>query len=143
MIEAGYWGLFFASFLAATILPFSSEAMLVAMLLAGGNVTTCIVSASVGNWLGSMTTYALGYIGDWRRISGWLKVKKESTDKYLGLAQKYGAWLGLFVWLPGIGDVIAICMGLMRTPVIYSMVLILIGKVVRYWIMAYLTLKVV
>lgn len=141
MTEVGYLGLFVASFLAATILPFSSEALLVAMIAGGFDTMATVVVASLGNWLGSMSTYALGYIGDWKRIERWLKIDPSKTEKYLNVTHKYGSWLGLVVWVPGVGDVIAICMGLLRTPVLWSTILILIGKFARYAVLAYLTLK--
>ncbi|MCQ2211235.1 MAG: DedA family protein [Paludibacteraceae bacterium] len=143
MEEAGLLGLFIASFLSATILPFSSEAILVGVLYAGFDVLGVIVVATLGNWLGSMSSYALGYVGNWQRIQQWLKISEEKTLKYNSLTQKYGFWLGLIVWVPGIGDIIAVCLGLMRTPILRTSVMIFVGKLFRYAIIAFMTIKMV
>ena len=74
LIEYGYIGVFIASFLAATILPFSSEVVLTGVLLAGSAYWPCMVAATLGNFLGGMSCYWLGMLG-----------KVESIDKYLNL----------------------------------------------------------
>ena len=140
MIQIGYWGLFVASFLSATIVPFSSEAVLLGMIVAGFDPVLTTIIATLGNWLGSMFTFWLGYVGNIERIEKWLRISKEKTDKYKAVTKKYGAWFGLLVWVPIIGDVLAVCMGLVRTPVVMSMILILIGKAVRYSIWCYMSI---
>lgn len=143
MIQIGYWGLFVASFLSATIIPFSSEAVLLGMIVAGFDPVLTTIIATLGNWLGSMFTFWLGYVGNIERIEKWLRISKEKTDKYKAVTKKYGAWFGLLVWVPIIGDVLAVCMGLVRTPVVMSMILILIGKAVRYSIWCYMSVYAV
>ncbi|MCP4214907.1 MAG: DedA family protein, partial [bacterium] len=76
--DYGYLGLFAGSFLAATIVPFSSEALLSAMIYMGYDVTVCVTVASIGNWLGGMSSYFLGYLGKLEWIEKYLKVKKAS-----------------------------------------------------------------
>jgi len=61
--EYGYLGLFLASFLAATVLPFSSEVVFAALISAGMDVWGCILTASLGNALGGATCYGVGRIG--------------------------------------------------------------------------------
>ena len=143
MTELGYMGLFVASFLSATIVPFSSEAVLLGMIVAGFDPVLTTIIATLGNWLGSMFTFWLGYVGNIERIEKWLRISKEKTDKYKAVTKKYGAWFGLLVWIPIIGDVLAVCMGLVRTPVVMSMILILIGKAVRYSIWCYMSVYAV
>lgn len=143
MIQIGYWGLLVASFLSATIVPFSSEAVLLGMIVAGFDPVLTTIIATLGNWLGSMFTFWLGYVGNIERIEKWLRISKEKTDKYKAVTKKYGAWFGLLVWVPIIGDVLAVCMGLVRTPVVMSMILILIGKAVRYSIWCYMSVYAV
>lgn len=141
MLDFGYFGLFVASFLAATIMPFSSEVALSTMIILGADVWLTILFATLGNWLGSLTTYALGYVGNLDRIEKWFKVSREKTNRFRKFAERFGAWLGLIVWLPIVGDVIAICMGIIRTPIIFSSITILIGKFLRYVALAYLIVK--
>lgn len=68
LLNLGYFGLFLGSFVAATVVPFSSDVQLVAMLAAGGNVWFCVVVATLGNWLGGLTSYWLGWLGKWEWI---------------------------------------------------------------------------
>ena len=61
--EWGYFGLFLASFLAATILPFGSEVVFAALVAAGFDIWTSVVIATIGNSMGGMTCYWLGSFG--------------------------------------------------------------------------------
>jgi len=61
--ELGYLGLFLASFLAATVLPLSSEVVLSVLLLNELNPALLVSVATVGNVLGAFTNYALGFWG--------------------------------------------------------------------------------
>ena len=45
---------------------------------------------------------------------------------------KYGAWAALLTWLPFVGDLIAIAMGLMRVNPWWTLLLMFIGKLARY-----------
>lgn len=141
MTEVGYLALFISSFLSATVLPMSSEAVVVAMIIGGFDVMLTITVATIGNVLGSMTTYWLGYIGDWKRISRWIGITSDKAERFMSHTQKYGAWFGLLVWVPAIGDVIALCLGLLRISFWESTVMITIGKAARYIVLAYLTIK--
>ena len=76
LIEYGYIGVFIAAFLAATILPFSSEVVLSGVLLTGASYTLCITAATLGNWLGGMTCYWLGLLGKKEWIIKYLKLKE-------------------------------------------------------------------
>ena len=71
LIEYGYIGVFIASFLAATVLPFSSEVVLTGVLLAGAAYWPCMIAATLGNFLGGMSCYWLGMLGkvEWIEIS--------------------------------------------------------------------------
>ena len=75
--QLGLLGLFIGSFLAATVIPFSSEVLLIALLSAGANITSAIFVATIGNWLGSVVTFYMGYFGKWKWIEKYFKVKHE------------------------------------------------------------------
>ncbi len=128
----GLLGLFIGTFLAATVLPFSSDALYVAVLAATENPVGCLVVGTVGNWLGSVVTYWMGRIGRWEWIEKWFRVKKETLEKQKAKVDRYGVWLALLAWVPVIGDVIAIALGFYRTRPWATMFLLLVGKFARF-----------
>lgn len=136
-IEYGYIGLFLASFLAATILPFGSEFVFVGLIAAGLDPWLCVIIASVGNWLGGMTNYYLGKLGKMEWIEKYLKVKREKVEKMHRWLEGKGAIMGFFSFLPIIGDVIAIALGYMRANVYVVNVSMFAGKFLRYVLIMY------
>ena len=135
----GLLGLFIGTFLAATILPFSSDALYIAVLAATKDPIGCLAVGTVGNWLGSVVTYWMGWIGRWEWIEKWFKVKQETLEKQKVKIDKYGVWLALLAWIPIIGDVIAIALGFYRTRPWATMFLLLVGKFARFllWNLVY------
>ena len=81
--ELGLLGLFLGNILAATIVPFSSDALYIAVLAATRETAACFVVATIGNWLGSLVTYGMGRLGRWEWIEKWFKVKPETLEKLL------------------------------------------------------------
>lgn len=137
LIEYGYIGLFFAAFLAATILPFGSEFVFVALIAAGLDGWTCVVVASIGNWLGGMTNYYLGRLGKTEWIEKYLNVKKEKIDKIQHWLQGKGAAMAFFSFLPFVGDVIAIALGYMRANIYIVNISMFAGKLIRFVLIMY------
>ncbi len=134
----GYSGLFIASFLAATVVPFSSEAILAAMLLGDYNAMACVLIASTGNWLGGMSGYLLGYLGKWEWLEKYFKIDKSKLDKWKSRLNKYGYYLAFLCWLPSVGDFIAVGLGFMRSNVYLVSIIMFAGKFLRYAVIAYL-----
>ena len=128
----GYLGLFLASFLAATILPLSSEVVLSILLGYGFNPVTCLIYASVGNTLGGMTCYWIGLLGKVEWMGKYLKIKYEKVEKMQHWMQDKGSIFALFTCLPVIGDVIAVALGFMRSNGWQVLLFMFIGKAVRY-----------
>lgn len=135
----GLLGLFIGTFLAATILPFSSDALYIAVLAATKDTAGCLLVGTLGNWLGSVVTYWIGWIGRWEWIEKWFKVKRETLENQKVKIDKYGVWLALLAWIPIIGDVIAIALGFYRTRPWATMFLLLVGKFARFllWNLVY------
>ena len=79
--ELGLLGLFIGTFLAATILPFSSDALYLAILAATRDTAGCLLVGTLGNWLGSVLTYWIGWVGKWEWIEKWFKVRPETLQK--------------------------------------------------------------
>lgn len=133
----GYWGLFVAAFIAGSVFPWSSEAIMLALQAAGLDPIGLVLYGTVGNVLGSMFNFWVGHLGriDW--IERYLHVKKESLDKAERFMRGHGAWIGFFAFLPIIGSAITIMLGLMRANVAISVFSITLGKFLRYALLVY------
>lgn len=136
LIEYGPFGMLIASFIAGSVFPFSSEAVMLAMLAAGVDPWELVITASIGNVAGSMFNYGVGRMGrlDW--IERYLHVKKESLDRAQRFMGGHGAWMGFFAFLPILGSAISILLGLMRANIAITLTSITLGKVMRYAIIA-------
>lgn len=133
----GYIGMLISAFLAGSFLPFSSEAVMLALLAAGLNPIELIIYGSVGNVAGSMFNYVVGRMGKLEWIEKYLHVKKESIDRAQRFMAGHGAWMGFFAFIPILGSGITIVLGLSRANIPLSVLSITIGKVVRYIILVY------
>ena len=134
--ELGYVGLFLASFLAATLLPLSSEVVLGFLLLNDFNPVLSVCVATVGNVLGSFANYALGYWGSLFLIR---KISRISEDAFLKAKQrfrKYGVLSLLFAWVPVIGDPLTIAAGVLKINLLTFFTLVASGKLTRYIIIS-------
>jgi membrane protein YqaA with SNARE-associated domain len=130
--SAGLWGLFLACFLAATILPFSSEAVLAAAVLGPWSASTLLLVATLGNWLGGLSTYGIGWLGDGERILRWFRIDPSKAHRWQADVSRYGAWMALLCWLPVLGDPIALALGVFKARPLPVAALMLVGKAVRY-----------
>lgn len=129
-IDWGYFGLFVASFLAATVIPLSSEALFVLMLF-HFDPWMCLVVATAGNSLGGWLNYGLGYLGNPEWLSR-IRVKPAQIVRWKERVNTYGVWLALFSWLPFVGDIMAVALGFFRVDWKGSFLFIFLGKFVRY-----------
>jgi membrane protein YqaA with SNARE-associated domain len=141
LIEYGYIGVFVASFLAATVLPFSSEIVLTGVLMTEASYWPCMIAATIGNFLGGMTCYWLGMTGKLEWIKKYLHLDVNKLERIRIRIKDYGAWIGFFVFLPGIGDFIAVALGFLRVNVWFVAVFMFAGKALRYWVWIELVYK--
>ena len=140
-IQYGYFGMATAAFLAGTFVPFSSEVVLGALLVATGmDPWMTIMSATIGNVLGSMFNYYIGRIWDIQQIARWMHVKVGKLQKTQDYVQRRGSWIALFSFLPTIGTCISIALGLLRANAWLVLLYSFIGKFGRYIIVAFLAL---
>lgn len=130
--QLGLLGLFIGCFLAATVLPFSSDALYVAVLLATKDPAACLISGTAGNWAGGVTTYYLGRCTRWEWIEKVFRVKRETLEKQKALIDRWGVWVALASWVPFIGDVLVIALGVYRSPALWTLILLLAGKLARF-----------
>ena len=113
----GYVGLFLSAFVAGSILPFSSEVVLVILVRMGLDPLLCLFAAASGNTLGGMTCYWIGHLGkrDW--ITRYLRVEPAKIDRVSRFLEGKGALFAFFTFLPYVGEAVAIVLGLLRSNV--------------------------
>lgn len=137
-----YGGLFLSAFLAATLVPGSSETLLTGLLVAGnGEPWLLLAVASTGNVLGSVVNWVCGrflsaFLGRW-----WFPVSPRRYDQAVGWYGRYGLWSLLFAWVPIVGDPLTVIAGALRTSLLPFVILVAIGKVARYLFVAAIALS--
>lgn len=139
LLDYGYIGLFLGSFLAATVVPFSSDILLMGMLIAGGEPITTVTVATIGNWLGGLTSYWIGWLGKLEWLERWFKVKPATIERHKATVHRWGVWLALMTWLPIVGDIFAIVLGFYKVKFLPSALWMLVGKCARFvmWALIY------
>lgn len=134
LIQIGPAGMFVAAFLAGSILPFSSELVMLGLIEAGSDPVSLVIWGSVGNTLGGMVNYFIGSCGRKEWITRFAKVAPEKLERGKRQVRRYGAWAGLLAWIPIVGEVFTVAMGYMRTNLLLSIATIAAGKYARYQI---------
>jgi membrane protein YqaA with SNARE-associated domain len=126
-----------AAFLAGSFFPFSSEAVMLALLATGLDAWELIVWGTIGNVLGSAFNYAVGRMGrlDW--VERYLHVSQQSLQRAERFMAGRGAMMGFFAFLPVLGSAITILLGLMRANIPLSFFSITLGKFLRYALLVY------
>ena len=130
LLPLGYGGMFLSAFLAATLLPIGSELLLLALLEQGLAAEWLWLFASVGNVLGSMVNFAIGYwlgehkLASWQQQRWWLRANRWFN--------RYGYWSMLLAWLPVVGDPLTLLAGLARLKWYWVLLLVFVGKAGRY-----------
>ena len=132
LIDWGYLGLFISALLAGSIIPFSSELVMVALVKVGLSPAVCVLAATLGNTLGGTTCYYMGHLGKTDWIEKYFKVKKEKIEKTQRFLQGKGALMAFFAFLPFVGEAIAIALGFMRSNVFLTTTSMFAGKLLRY-----------
>ena len=124
--------LFCSAFLAATILPFYSEAFLLLLLSDGSDPMLLLVVATVGNTLGGVVNWYLGLFLLHFQQRRWFYFTPQQIERGQHWFNRYGKWSLLFAWLPIVGDVLTLIAGVMRVPLSLFVALVGIGKAARY-----------
>lgn len=131
-VDWGYWGLFLSAFIAGSILPFGSEAVLVILVGMGLDPVKCLIAASAGNTLGGMTCYWIGTAGKREWIRRYMRIDERQIARAERFLKGRGAVMGFFAFLPYIGEAIAVLLGFMRSNVLLVSVSMFAGKALRY-----------
>ena len=137
MTGAGYGGLFLTAFLAATLLPLSSEAVLAALAAAEGyDLYVLVAVATAGNTLGALVNWLLGRFCLHWRDRRWFPVDTTRLDRASGWFRRYGVWSLLLAWMPVIGDPLTFIAGFLGIRLRYFVPLVALGKAARYAVIA-------
>ena len=137
LAEYGLIGLFIAAFIAATILPLSSEALLLVIIASTDQIMIPVLVASAGNISGSFLNYFLGWKGNRLVLNKLFRLTENEIEKASQRFIKYGSFSMLFAWVPIIGDPLTVVAGLFKMNIWIFTILVSIGKFSRYVILAY------
>lgn len=124
--------LFATSFVAATLIPLSSEAVLAGLLAAHFDPSLLLVVALIGNTMGAAVNWALGYRGIdllKRKLSPFSAQQLERASKAF---KRFGVFSLLFSWLPIVGDPLTFAAGVLKVPFGAFLLPVVVGKAARY-----------
>ena len=128
-----YAGLFWASLLAATVLPLQSEVVLFGMLLSDHyRWWLLVLVASAGNIIGSVVNYLLGRALAAFEDRPWFPLRRASIARAEAWYHAYGRWSLLLSWVPIIGDPLTIVAGVLRESFAVFLLLVTLAKLSRY-----------
>jgi membrane protein YqaA with SNARE-associated domain len=137
-----YLSVFISAFLAATILPAQSEAILAYQLSTAPSAFVGLIAvATLGNVLGAIVNWALGRFLTQYRNRAWFPIRAHQLEKAERQYRKYGRFTLLLSWVPFIGDPITVVAGVLREPLWSFMLLVSIAKSARYIVIAMVILN--
>ncbi|PLX63469.1 YqaA family protein [Sedimenticola selenatireducens] len=134
-----YLLLFSSAFLAATILPFYSEVVLFALLRDGGDPIVLVSIATLGNTLGAVVNWLLGWYLLHFQDRRWFYFKPAQIERAQRWFQRYGFWTLLLAWMPVGGDALTLIACIMKVRLWLFLLLVGTGKALRYISVVYLT----
>ena len=143
LIDWGYVGMFLSALIAGTVVPFSSEAVLVALISMGLNPIGCILAATVGNMIGGMTCYWLGSLGNMLWIEKYFGVNKKKLERAERFVKGRGAWMAFFMFIPFLGEAIGVVLGLMHANAWITAIAMFLGKSTRYIVITLTALGII
>ncbi len=136
LADTGYLGMFLSAFLAATILPLSSEVVLGILLANDFNSFYTVSIATTGNVLGAVVNYYIGVFGSEIVFQKWLGISDIQLKKAENRYQRYGVFSLLFAWVPIIGDPLTVVAGVLKVKFLWFLILVGIGKGLRYMVIS-------
>ena len=136
-----YISLFLSAFFAATIFPAQSELVLLYLLQDRSNsVFLLLLVATVGNVLGAVVNYGLGYYVHRFKDRRWFPASPQQLEKAQRAYARWGRYSWLASWVPIIGDPITVVAGVLRDRFTVFLALVIVAKAGRYLVLAALTL---
>ena len=130
--DYGYLGMGILAFLAGTVVPITSEVLLVFFLGIGLNAVGLTLAATIGNTLGGITCFMIGYLTTKEKVQKFFKIPDRRMKRADMLIQKYGSWTAAFSFLPVLGEVFLLSLAIMRVNRFKVISLMALGKLFRY-----------
>lgn len=135
-VDWGYWGMFLSAFIAGSVIPLSSEAVLVALIgVLHLDPWLLLVSATAGNVSGGMTCYWMGTLGNMEWIERYAHVSHEKLERAERFIGGRGAWVAFFAFIPVLGSALTVALGMMRANIPITILAMTIGKAIRYGVL--------
>ena len=132
-----YWAVFISGLLSATLLPGNSEAVFsLALLDDEQSVILLLTAVTIGNTLGGMISWGMGRIIALRYPAD--KLAGPSRQRAMNALNRWGSPVLLLSWVPVIGDPLCLVAGWLKISAIISLIFILVGKLSRYALLAWL-----
>ena len=138
-----YLALFAGSFVAATLIPFPSEGLLIGYFEMNYSIWLCVAVATIGNTLGGLTNYFIGRFGSSEKVLKRFKLNDNRLEGWYAHSSKWGHYLGLLAWIPIVGDPMIVALGFFKVKFWPLAVFILVGKLLRYVVIALVYLAIV
>ncbi len=137
MNDSSLWSLFASAFVSATLFPGGSEVVLAALAYAHQHDPwTLLGVATLGNTLGGMSTWLLGWL--LARRYPLDRPRQARQQRAVDYVKKWGSPLLLFSWLPVVGDPLCFAAGWLRMNAAMSALFIGAGKAARYAVIVWL-----
>ena len=132
-----YLSLFAIAFLAATLLPVQSEAVLAGLLALSNEPWWALIAvATVGNTLGAVVNWAVGIGIERFQKHRWFPATPAQLEKAKYYYTRYGRWCLFFSWIPFVGDAFTVLAGVLRERLWIFIVIVGAGKLARYLVVA-------
>jgi membrane protein YqaA with SNARE-associated domain len=126
-----------SAFVSATVLPGSSEAVLVGLMTLGTVSTAAAIAvATIGNTAGSLVNWGIGRYAAGFRDHPRFPVSPERFEKTADVFRRYGVWALALSWVPIVGDPLTVVAGVMRTPLWLFLPIVALAKCARYLVVA-------
>ena len=136
-----YLSLFFTALAAATLLPAYSEILVAGMVTQNYSLWSIWFWATAGNTAGSVINGVIGRQVDRFKHKRWFPVSENQLEKARNRFSRYGQWSLLLGWMPLGGDALTLVGGIMRVPWLNFVLLVAIGKGLRYVFVIWLVLE--
>lgn len=130
--DYGYWGMGLLAFLSGSIVPITSEVLLVFFLSLGLNAVWLTLVATFGNTLGGVTCFLVGMLADKEKVLKMFKITPRRMSRADRIIQKYGYWAAAISFVPVIGETLLVMLGIMRVSWWKVALVMAAGKLVRY-----------